>query len=209
MYHQPRSGDFALRVHRRTAGNFQTLGLSAPGQMVKLVVAQHGILEKRTCAAAVRVSGYDQHAFALTNLPHCSPYLREGRGITRACEMLLQIRILQAGTSAWCQAIGDARDDVSSALCGVEDAGAISEAASHLWKSDRAIVLHVECVDGLDRVRNFLSVSSHVLHWSAADASGDSAQAFHSGAILVDCACDELVPIHARADLVNHGAAFL
>src|SRR6267378_481465 len=128
--------------------------------MVKLVLAQHGILEKRTCAAAVRVSGYDQHAFALTNLPHCSPYLREGRGITRACEMLLQIRILQAGTPAWRQPVGDARDDVSSALGRVEDAGAVSEAASLCRESDSLALLQVERADGFDCLRNFLSVSA-------------------------------------------------
>ena len=53
--------------------------------------------------------------------------------------------------------------------------------------------------DGNEYFRNFLAVSSHILHGSSADRSGDAAQAFDSCKITIHTQAHESVPFLTRA----------
>src|ERR1700676_1762808 len=54
--HQPRCRNFVLRIESGVAGNLESLGLGALGQVFELRLAEHGILEERSGAAEVFVS---------------------------------------------------------------------------------------------------------------------------------------------------------
>ena len=90
--------------------------------------------------------------------------------------------------------VGDAQDDETPAFGGIEDAGAIRKCAGFAAEFAHLPVLEVEYFDGLDRLRDFLSVGAHVLHRCAADTAWNAAQALDPGAPGSDRMGDEAIP---------------
>src|SRR5262249_23059459 len=153
------------------------------------------ILEKRTSAPAVAVGLNDQHALAGANLPHGVTSGRQVRLLAPASEVALEIGVGHMRRPAVLQRIVHLYDDVTSALAGVEDAGAIAETTGFSAKFVQLRIAKVEYQHRLDGIPHLLSVRPHVLDGSAAHVSGNAAQAFEAGAIVGDGMADKLVPV--------------
>src|SRR5436305_1026162 len=120
--------------------------------------------------------------------------------------MALQVGILEAWRSSGYEGIGDAQDDESSTFAGVEDAGAVGEAACLRAQLAHLIVAEIENLDGLDRVRNFLAVGSYVLYRRAAHAAGNAAQALNARAVRGHAARHKSIPRFTGADFKENFA---
>src|SRR5262249_33505142 len=105
--------------------------------------------------------------------------------------------------------ISDAQNNVTALLGGVEDAGAITEAAGFVAKLTHLSVFQIERKNRFDGFRNFLAVRSDILYRRAADASGDAAQAFDSGAIARDRLRNKAIPLLACTHLENFLTVFI
>jgi len=121
--------------------------------------------------------------------------------------LAFEIGIFEGGRAATTEAVMDAEDDVASALFLVEDAGTIAEAAHRAGKNDNAVLLRVEHLYGLDRLRHFLSVGADILDGRSAEAAGDAAQALDAGTVLGDCVGNKCVPIVSRSRDHENGMA--
>src|SRR5579872_1153839 len=139
--------------------------------------AEDGILKKRSGATAIFVAGHDQHGFARAYLAHGSTDLGHG-GLARGIgKVFLQVGVLDPRRAARSERIGNPQNDVAPALAGVEDAGAISEAAGGVAKLAELAILEIQDLHVIDGFRNFLPVGADILHGSAAGAARDSAEA--------------------------------
>src|SRR5262249_35920592 len=91
------------------------------------------------------------------------------------------------------------QNHVPSALTGVEDARAIGKFTIFFFEFLFFTCPEVEHQKRVDRFRDFLSVSSHVLHRSSAHASRNSAQALDTRAVMRDGGRYKPVPVLACA----------
>src|ERR1700732_5064110 len=95
-----------------------------------LFFRKHGVLEKRAGAQAIRVSGRDEHALERTDMAHSLARFGEIRWRFAALEVALEISISDTRFALGGERVGHAENDESSAVRGVEDAGAVAEPAS-------------------------------------------------------------------------------
>src|SRR6185437_8655755 len=103
----------------------------------------------------------------------------------------------------------DAQNDVTPALAGVEDAGAVGEAAGRIAKLVQMAILQVNGLHAFDGPRNFLAVGAHILHRRPAHAAGNAAEALDAGAVAGYGASHKPVPLLAGSDVENEFVAFL
>jgi hypothetical protein len=96
---------------------------------------------------------------------------------------------------------GDLGDDVAVAVGGVEEAGAVGEAALFLRQGEERKGFEVEGADFGDGGGDLLAVGSDVLDGRAADEAGDSGEAFDAGDAEHAGGADEVVPGDAGVDL--------
>src|SRR5208282_2039503 len=120
----------------------------ARGQLFELRFAEHGILEERSGAAAIVVSGDNQHALASPYLTHRLAGLGErwqrlSFGNVPG-KVLLQIGIPQTWSATALQPEVHSQDNVPPAFRTVKDAGAISESAGRLGQYHNPVFLQVE-----------------------------------------------------------------
>src|SRR5208282_4265655 len=131
-----------LLMEGGVAGNFESFRRGTLGQIFELLLAEHGILEERSGAAAIFVSGNDEHSLAASYLAYC----RAGFGERRCClgfggrcfgEIFLQIGILQTWSATALQSVVHTQNDVPPTFRAVKDAAAITE-------SDRGLGQHYD-----------------------------------------------------------------
>ena len=90
---------------------------------------ENRIFEEGACAQAIRVSRSEEHAFARADMAHSLARLGEIRRRFAALEVPLEVGIGDARISPGSEGVGDAENDESSALAGVEDASPVAEPA--------------------------------------------------------------------------------
>ncbi len=139
MLHQPCRRDFVLGFESGVAGNLESFGFGALGQVFELRLVEHGLLEKRSGAATIVVSRDNQHAFASSYFA----YRLAGFGKRWRCllfsKVFLQIGIRQTWSEAPLQPEVHPQDNVPSTLRGVKDAGAITESARWFGQNHNAV----------------------------------------------------------------------
>src|SRR5580704_7817401 len=119
-----------------------------------LLFREHGILEERSRALAVGIAGNDQHAFAGANVAHRLARLGEIGASLAAFEMTFQVGVFEAGLASWCERVSDAKNDESSTLGRIENAGAIGEAAGLTAELADLPVVSIKDLDRLDGLRD-------------------------------------------------------
>src|SRR5437868_10784093 len=77
VFHQPGRRDFMLLLKRGIPWDVKAHCLCPLAQVTILRLAQYGIFEERTCAAAVGVIERDEHSLFRANGAHCRPHLRQ------------------------------------------------------------------------------------------------------------------------------------
>src|SRR5579884_3108115 len=95
--------------------------------------------------------------------------------------------------------IRDAQNDVPVALGSIQNAGPITEAAIGRSEFTYALFGEIKRHNSGNDVRNFLPVSTDILHRSSAHAAGNATETFDSGAVSLYTVGDELVPVFAGA----------
>ena len=184
------------------SGSWELAGFSSPPGSPdrRRPSAKDGILKERSGAAAIFVAGGDQHSFGGANLANRVSGVGQRRSLAASRKMLFQVGILNFRLAARDQFVGDANNNEASALGGVEDAGAIAEAAGFVAEFVELSVFKIERENGIDGFRDFLPVGPDVLHRRSAHAAGNSAQTFDPRAIAGDGTGDEFVPLFAGSD---------
>src|SRR5580700_3898989 len=108
VLHQPRSRNFVLGIESGIAGNLKAFGGRARSELFEVSLAEDWVLEERSGATAIVVSGDKQHAFAAPNFAHRLARFAERRHLFLAepsGKILLQVGILQARSAASVQSI--------------------------------------------------------------------------------------------------------
>src|ERR1700676_1634068 len=105
VFHQPCRRNFALRIECGVAGNLESFGFGTLGQVFELRLAEHGILEERSGAAAIVVSGDNQHALAPPYFAHRLAHFGERWRRLLVGKLLLQIGILQTWSTTPLQSV--------------------------------------------------------------------------------------------------------
>src|SRR5947208_5846528 len=113
--------------------------------------------------------------------------------------MLFEVGVADVSLAFRREPIGDAENDETSALSCIEDAGAIAECAGLATEFPHLPVLEIEHLDRFDRLGNILSIRAHILHWGAAHAAGNAAEALDAGALCLHRLGYEVVPRLSRA----------
>ena len=190
--------------------------LNADAEMVRDAIEggqrDYGILEEGSGGAEVAAGGVDgvlgqeQHAFRAADAADGAVDLeRAGAGFAfkEAQEVgVLEVRFVVDGEGEV-----HARDEEAAALGGVEDAGAVGEAALGRGEEAEGKGFEVEGVDERDGLRDLLAVGADVLDGGGADGAGDAGETLDAGKAGVDGLADEVVPVHAGGDVVGDGAA--
>src|SRR5579863_2270473 len=101
VLHQPSCGNFSLRILGRIAGNLQILFSSSQLELVVLLCPEHGVLEERSGAATVRVTGSNQHGLAGANLANGFPCFRKSRLLLPVGKLFLQIAVRDVRFTFW------------------------------------------------------------------------------------------------------------
>ena len=140
-----------------------------------------GVFEEGARAAAIGVSGDEEHAFGLTDCADGVVDL-EGRGLVVG-EMLLEVGVVEAWGGAGVEAEGDAGDDVAVAVGGVEDALAVGEVAVGGGEGGEGVGREIEGADGGDGLGDLLAVGSYVLDGGSADEAGDAGEALDAAEV--------------------------
>src|SRR5262252_4493164 len=96
------------------------------------------------------------------------------------------------------------QDDVAAALGRIENAFPITETAGLGTEFPHFEISLIEHLNFSDGVRNFLPIGADILHRSSANAAGNSAQAFHAGAVARYRPRHETIPFFARTDSKQH-----
>src|ERR1700693_898232 len=141
-----------------------------------LFFRDHGVLEEGTCTEAIRISRRDEHALARADVAHSLPCFGEIRRGLAAFEVLLEVGVGDTRFTPRGQGVGHAENDEASTLAGVEDAGAVAEAAGFRTKFADLTVFCVENLHRSNGVGYFLPVGTDVLHGRAANAARDATQ---------------------------------
>src|SRR5690348_1648328 len=116
-------------------------------------------------------------------MAHRLPYFGQA-GCTRAAgKIFLQVGVLEPRLASGGERKSDAQNDVAAALAGVEDAGAVGEAAGRIAKLAQMAILQVNGLHAFDGLRNFLTVGAHILHRRPAHAARNAAEALDAGAV--------------------------
>ena len=116
-------------------------------------------------------------------------------------DVRLKLRVTQGRRAADGEPERDRPDDVAVAPLSLEAAGSVAEATLLGAEASPRAGRPVHDVDGDDRVRHLLPVGADVLDGRRAHAARDAAQALDPREALIDREGDQLVPLHARADL--------
>jgi hypothetical protein len=114
--------------------------------------------------------------------------------------MFAEVGVGEVGAGCRVEAEDDLGDDVAVAFDGVEDAGAIREAACLVGKFREAEGLEVECAHPCDGLRDLLAVGADVLNGRRAGQPGDAGEAFHAGDSLLAEVQDQSIPVGAGGD---------
>src|SRR6266851_4561362 len=131
---------------------------------------QYRILEERSRAATIWITGADQHPFARADRAHRLPNFRKRRCPISPRKVFLQVAITQAGLDVRKKLVSNSQNDVTPALASIEDAGAITESALRRLQLVTAILTQIKCQNGNNGLRKFLPIRTHVLHRSSAHA---------------------------------------
>jgi len=126
---QPCGGNFSLRVQGWITGNLQILGGGSGCELLILGGGENWIFEEGSGAAAVIVTGGDEHAFSGADLSYRISRVGQGWLLVPSGKVFLEVGICEVCLAAMLQRIVHLHDNVSPALGGVEDAGAVAEAA--------------------------------------------------------------------------------
>src|SRR5580692_4012755 len=198
MFNQPGGGNFLLRIQRRITWNLQILGSRSGSQLPKLLSGDNWVFEKRSDAAAILIAGSNQHAFAGPDLSHCISHVCQSWLFGPSREVFLEVRVHEVRLTAMLEHIIHLHNNVSPALRGVEDAGAITKAASFVAQFMQLPIAQVKRKHRLNTIRDLLSVCSDVLDWGRAYCAGDAAEAFQTGDVVGDDDAYEFIPVFSR-----------
>src|SRR5580700_995052 len=127
---QPGSGNFLASFECRIVGHGKSSCGGALLQILMLFCGKDRVLEERSGALAVGVSGSDEHALAGADVAHGLAGFGQVRLSFAALEVALEVGISDARAASGGERVSDAENDEASALGGVEDAGAVAELAS-------------------------------------------------------------------------------
>src|SRR3954462_1836501 len=97
VFNEPSRRDFVASLQSRIAWDRQTFLLRTIFEVYALLVRQHRILKEGTCAAAVGIAFYNQHALARTNLAHGLASLGKARGCLPGLEVAFQVGVFDEG----------------------------------------------------------------------------------------------------------------
>src|SRR5438876_2402043 len=206
VLNQPRGGNFQLSFSASELRHALAMRCAAEVDALALLRCHHGILEKRTGAATIRVALFDQHGLASPDAAHRRASFRQGRRSSSARKEFLQIGIFDARRCARRQAKRDSQHNVAPARRRIEDAGTVGEAGIAIFNLANLPLLQIKHPHAGDGFRNLLAVSAHVLYWSSAHSAWNSAHALDPAAIALDCVGDKPVPTFARACAEKSGA---
>lgn len=114
--------------------------------------------------------------------------LEWGGGHPAAGEALLEVSVSKVWYGFQVEPEGDSGDDVAIAVGGVEDAGAVAEAAEFGREGDERQAFKVKGVNCGDGGGDLLAIRSDVLDWAAANQAGNSSETLYAAD---PCFCDE------------------
>src|SRR5438445_6507794 len=206
VLNQPRGGNFQLSFSASESRHALAMRCIAEVDALALLRCHHGILEKRTGAATIRVAFFDQHGLASPDTAHRRARFRQGRRSSSARKEFFQIGIFDTRRCARRQAKRDLQHNVAPARRRIEDAGAVGETGIAVLNLANLALLQVQRTHADDGLRNLLAVSAHVLYWSSAHSAWNSAHALDPSAIALDCVVVKSVPTFARARAEKSGA---
>src|SRR5690349_442441 len=126
----------------------------------------------------------------------------------RVLKVFLEVSILDFRRPARLKRIPDPQNDVPPSFAGVEQAAAICETAAWIADVAQLAVMQIQCQDLGDRLRDLLSVGTHVLDRRSADCARNPAQALDPGAVRFYGAFHQLVPFLACTYLEDSPAVF-
>src|SRR5579872_6742377 len=113
---------------------------------------------------AVGIAGSDQHAFAGAYFEDGFPQFAECRRVLSTGEIFLQVRITQIWGSTVANFVRDSQNDITAAFSRIEYAAAIPEFAVRRVHLAEFFFAEIKNQHGSDGLRDFLAVSSNVLH---------------------------------------------
>ena len=111
--------------------------------------------------------------------------------------MALQIGVAKVWGRRSIETEGDLSDYILVAMCGVEDAATVREAALLVSESSEGERFKIKYADVSDGIGNFLAVGSDVLDGCAANATRNTGEAFDAADSLLADFVDEGVPFCA------------
>src|SRR5580700_784434 len=144
MLYQPRRGNLLALLERGIAGQSQSLGRRSFPQVFMLLRRDHGVLKERTRTQAIRISGYNQHPFQSSDMAHGLARLGQIRRSLSAREVPLQVGIADARLAPGGERVADPQNDETATFAGVENAGAIAEAACFAAKFANLAISQIE-----------------------------------------------------------------
>src|SRR5258708_698829 len=112
VLHQPGCGNFALRIEGGVAGNLESRGFGALGQVFELRLVEHGVLEKRSGAARIVVSRDNQHTLTPPYFAHRLAGFGERWWRCLFRKVLLQIGIFETRSATPLHPVVHSQDDV-------------------------------------------------------------------------------------------------
>ena len=210
MLHQPCRRNFVLRIQRRIARNLNSFRRCSRCQFLELAALKHGILEERSRAAAIVVSGNNQHALASPYFAHRLAYFSKRRrrlflSIRNRPQIFLQIGILQTRRRSPLQPVIHPQDDVPPTFGAVERCWIDNGIRRLAWAKPQCGLPLSRRRAPIRSYRNLLPICANVLHGRPANAARNAAQALDSRAILHDRLRDKVIPVDACAHAEQHG----